>query len=204
MPPALIGAAVGVGASVLGAKAKSDAAKDAARAQTQAGQQALDVVGQELDPFADAGRAVLPQLQDSVFQGFESDPQAIIDNPLFQALSKDQEKRLINQQASLGRAGTGETQDALIRNALLLGRDFEQQDFDRQLQESQTRFNQLFGISGQGAQTAAQSALTKSDLITDVGSAKSAGEIAKGNAIAGGIQGIFSSAFGSGLIPGAK
>ncbi len=76
----------------------------------------------------------------SQFQGFNTDPSRVLNNPLFAALAKDQEQRLINQQAGLGRAGSGETNDLLTQNLLRLGTEFQ----DRDIRQQQQGFQNLF------------------------------------------------------------
>lgn len=211
MPPAaipIIAGGVVLGAGALSARNERKAAARATDAQVGAGREALAFGAEQVEPFRQIGIDAAGQVAGSVgsgaeFQGFNTDPSRIINNPLFQALSRDQEQRLINQQASLGRAGTGETNDFLTRNALLLGKQFQEQDLDRQQQEfqnrfseSQTRFSQLFDLTRLGGNVSTQQATSGSNIIQDIGNARSAGAIAKGNATSNFIRQIGGAAAG--------
>lgn len=65
----------------------------------------------------------------------DTDPNRVLNNPFFQALQEQQSQGLINQQAALGRGGSGETNDLLTQNLLLLGNEFQQQDIAQQERE---------------------------------------------------------------------
>lgn len=165
------------------------AAKDAGRVQAAAGREALEFTAEQVAPFRDVGIDAAERLQGAElagpsFQEFNRDPSRVLNNPLFQALARDQERSLINQQGALGRGGSGETNDLLIQNLLKLGGDFQQQDiqnqqaeFSNQLTENTQRFNQLFNQFQTGANISAGQASTGSGLITDIGAVKAGGII---------------------------
>lgn len=178
-----------------------DAARESARIQEQFGERALEFGAEQIGPFRDLGIESGGLLEGARFQGFDADPGRILNNPLFQALAKQQDQDLINQQAALGRGGSGETSDLLTRNLLLLGNRFQQQDFDRQFQESQLQFGQLFDQTRLGANAASQLATSGQNIITDIGSAKSGVPIVAGDvALAQGQQ--FLNTFGPNLEAG--
>jgi len=160
---------------------QEDAARESARIQEQFGREALEFGAEQVSPFRDIGISAGAQLPGAQFQGFQSDPSRVLDNPLFQALARDQEQKLIGQRAALGLGGSGGTRDSLSRNLLLLGNQFQQQDFDRQAQESNIRFGQLFDQARLGANAASQLATSGQNIITDIGSAQSGVPIVAGN-----------------------
>jgi len=145
----------------------------------------------------------LPQLQSA---------QDVINNPFFQALNAQSERDNLARNAALGLAGSGGTQDALTRNLLLLGNQFQQQDFSNQQQDfinqnanlqntlatNQQRFNQLLNVTNLGS-----NALTnQANLITGRGNAQAAGLVGQANAksaAAGNIFNLGTQAIGAGL-----
>ncbi len=160
---------------------QEDAARESARLFGIGADKALEF-GQGLtSPFIDQGTEAAGLLGGAVFQGFQSDPSRVLDNPLFQALARDQEQKLIGQRAALGLGGSGGTRDSLTRNLLLLGNQFQQQDFSRQLQENQTRFGQLFNQTQFGGQIATQQARAGENLITGKASANAGVPIVAAN-----------------------
>jgi hypothetical protein len=179
-----------------------DAAEEAARIQAAAGERALTFGEEQVAPFRDIGIAAGEQLPGAQFQGFQDDPGRVLNNPLFKALAGQQEQRLINQQAALGRGGSGETNDLLTKNLLLLGRDFQQQDFQNQLAENQTQFGQLFDQTRLGANVSTQQATSGQNIIQGIGDVQAAGEIGKSNVLNNLIeQGI---GIGTAVLTGGK
>lgn len=176
--------------------AQAAKAEKAAALQAEAAKKAETRLRTDLSPFRDVGLEAIGEF-DAPFQ-LDRDPGRVIDNPLFQALSKQQSQQLINQQAALGRGGSGETNDLLTQNVLRLGSQFQQQDFQNQLAESETRFNQTFNRANLGQASAAQAALQGADLSTSAANASAAGLIASGNAQAQGGQNAL--AVGAGLL----
>lgn len=150
-----------------------DANREAALIQTRKGDEAIDAVRGDLDPFRSVGSEAAQSLMQSVFNPAPVSAQEVIDDPFFQMMSQEQDRRLLQQKAALGLAGSGGTQDSLNRNQLLLGEQFRVNRTNERLQENQLRFNQLFNIAGLGANAAAQTGTQTANLLTDIGSAQS-------------------------------
>lgn len=176
--------------------AAAEDARTAAALQTQAALEAEQRLRGDLAPFRELGVEAIGQFGDP-FQ-LDRDPGRVLNNPLFQALSQQQNQQLINQQAALGRGGSGETSDLLTQNLLRLGQDFQQQDFQTQLAENSQRFNQIFNQANLGQASAAQAALQGADLSTQAANAGAAGIIGASNARAQGSQNAL--ALGGGLL----
>ena len=160
---------------------QEDAARESARIQGEGADEAIEFGLEQTSPFTSQGVEAAGLLPGARFQGFNTDPSRVLDNPLFQALARDQEQKLIGQRAALGLGGSGGTRSDLQRNLLLLGNQFKQQDLDRQLQESQTRFGQLFNQMQFGGQLAERGARAGENLITGRASAESGVPIVAGN-----------------------
>jgi hypothetical protein len=160
---------------------QEDAARESARIQTEGGAEAIEFGEEQLGGFRQGGLEAFQQLPGATFGGFDRDPSRVLDNPLFKALARKQEQDLIGQRATLGLGGSGGTRDALQRNLLLLGSEFQEKDLDRQLQENQTRFGQLFQTGGVGANAAGQLAASGQNILTDSAAARSGVPIVAGN-----------------------
>ncbi|MBL4891455.1 MAG: tail fiber domain-containing protein [Rhizobiaceae bacterium] len=172
------------------------AAEEAAEIQAAAALAAEQRLRGDLAPFRDVGLEAIGQFGDP-FQ-LDRDPNRVLNNPLFQALSQQQNQQLINQQGALGRGGSGETNDLLTQNVLRLGSQFQQQDFQTQLAENQQRFGQIFNQANLGQASAAQAALQGADLSTQAANAGAAGIIGASNAQAQGGQNALS--LGAGIL----
>lgn len=168
------------GIDLTGGGARS-AARSAAKIQSEFGREALEFGAEQIGPFRDLGIEAGGLLEGARFQGFDRDPSRVLDNPLFKALAREQEQNLIGQRAALGLGGSGGTRDHLTRNTLLLGNKFQQQDLDRQLQESQTRFGQLFDTTRLGANAASQLATSGQNILQGIGNAQANVPIVAGN-----------------------
>ena len=166
--------------------AQATAAEEAARLQSEGALGAEARLRADLDPFKQVGLDAIEQFGDPF--RLDRDPGRVLNNPLFQALSQQQNQQLINQQGALGRGGSGETNDLLQQNVLKLGNQFQQQDFQTQLQENQQQFGQIFNRANLGQASAAQAALTGADLSTSAATARSAGVIGAANAKADGVS----------------
>ena len=153
----------------------TDAAKDAARIQSKAGREAIDIIRGDLAPFTELGGEAANLLSSFLAQPQGVDPQSIINNPFFQALSQEQDRNTLAQRAALGLSGSGGTQDAMARQQLLLGNQFQQQELSNQ----QNRFNQLFGTTQLGANAAIGQASQVGNLLTDVAAVRGVGDQAK-------------------------
>jgi hypothetical protein len=145
------------------------AAQTAARIQSEAGQEAIDVLRGDLQPFMDVGGEAVNMLLQSIADPQAQDPNQILNDPFFQALAQQQEQGALANRAALGLAGSGGTQDVLQRNLLQLGNQFQQQNLANQ----QNRFNQLFNVAGLGQSSAAQTGAGTANLLTGIGSVQS-------------------------------
>ena len=77
---------------------------------------------------------------------FDTDPNRVLQNPIFQQAAKQQEQRLINQNAALGLGASGQTRRDLFANNAQLANQFLNEDVGRQQQE----FANQFDLSGRG------------------------------------------------------
>jgi hypothetical protein len=142
-------------------------------------------------PYEQAGAQGISPLLDSILnpQDTSVGAQEVIDNPFFKALAEDQERRLMASQAARGKLGSGETEDSLMRNVLLLGNQFQQQQQQQQKQDELNQIQNLFGLTQLGQQSAAgvgsagiQTAQNVGNLFTQIGNAQAAGKIGAQNA----------------------
>ena len=199
----------GVKESVTGAvdqvsgKAGATAARDAAETQVSAAEAAQQQLAGRTAPFEQLGRDSGGQLIGSVLQPNQfaqpqlQTPEQTLSNPFFQAMARQQDEATINQRAALGLGGSGGTEDALRRQQLLLGNQFQQQDFgnqqqvfSNQMQQNQQRFNQLFNTTGLGANAAIGAGTQIANLQTGAGAAQAAGIVGQQNARAGGFNNL--------------
>jgi hypothetical protein len=144
----------------------SDAAGHAARRAEGAQREGLATLRADLAPFKDIGSDAASQLMANLFN---YQPQDVMNNPFFQAMAQEQENQLLNERSALGLAGSGGTRDSLMRNLLLLGNDFQNQDFSRQMSSNQQRFNQLFNTSTMGQNAAAQTGTSTLNTMANIG-----------------------------------
>ena len=181
-------------------KAAADAAEDAAAIQAAAGTDAIANLRQaqieaaaRQQPFEEFGVQQGVEQLPGLFQQQQaaiSDPSAVINNPFFQAMSRDQEQRLINQRAALGKGGSGGTGDALTRNMLLLGNQFSQQNLGNIQQQIQNRFNAATIGQNAASQTGTQALNTAGNIggvMGNIANAQAAGVIGQQQA---GMQGF--------------
>lgn len=146
-----------------------DAAAEASRIQTAAGREGIDVIRGDLAPFRETGTEAVNMLLQNILDPQGQDPNEIINNPFFQALSQEQDRNTLAQRASLGLAGSGGTQDALKRNILQLGNTFQQQNLANQ----QARFAQLFNVAGMGQNAAAMTGTQTSNILQNIANSQS-------------------------------
>jgi len=83
------------------------------------------------------------------------DPSVLAD-PAFEAAQQEAAQRILASSAARGKEAAGQTQRALARESLLLGRQFAQQDLSNRLLAQQQRFAQLQAGLGLGTQEQAQ------------------------------------------------
>lgn len=157
------------------------AAESASRNLAGAGREAISGIQSAASPFSALGVQAGGQLGSFLQQDQPQlqDPSQIINNPFFQALSQDLSQNTLAQRAALGLGGSGGTQDALARQQLLLGNQFQQQDFRNQQSQQQNRFNQLLGVTQFGAGIGTDAARQTGNLLTGVANAENVGIQAK-------------------------
>ena len=201
---ALVAAGIGAAGSIIAGNKSAKAAKSAASTQaaatreaTAAQERALQQTRQDLQPFRQVGEGQIDPLTGLVDQQQQlaTDPQAqlnfVQDNPFFNALADESQRRIFQNQAARGKVGSGETAEALQNSILLLGNDLINQQLDR----SQQVFGNRLGITQLGANAAArqgQAALSTgtniANLTTQRGNALAAGQVGAANARTQGIN----------------
>lgn len=161
MPAAipLIGPALGIAGSILGSRAE----KKAARQQVRGQEAAIETQKELLGPFAQAGTAGLPAVQEFVSGGADfSQTQAF--------------KDIINTQKARGQGLSGNTLTSLT--------DFYATNFRPQ------RLNELLALPGLGANAAAGLASNVGGLQQNIGTAQARGTIGQGNQISSALGGL--------------
>ena len=189
-------------------KMQAARAEEAAQVQADAGLEALEFGAEQVGPFRDVGIEASGLLGGATlgeefaapeFQGFNLDPSRVTNNPLFQALQQEQTQNLIGRNVGQGLGGSGGVRDAIARNTLLLGSQFQDRDinqqqlgfqnqnqaFQNQLQANQARFGQIFVRTRLGANAASQLATSGQSIIQGIGNSRAAGIIGAGNAVTG-------------------
>ena len=190
--------------SIFGGDDQADAAVEAAQAQLQGTREAIKFQRQalaqtrgDLAPFREFGRNQLDQVSDNLGQirnlAFSPEEQAsfIQNNPFFDALAEDAERRIFNRAAASGRSGAGGTAEALQNSILLLGNDLLNQDLARKTGATQLGFGAVDTGLNAAARTGAASQVAGnaiSDLTTQGANAVAAGQVGAANAIASGRQ----------------
>lgn len=162
----------------------ADAAKKAARAQSESADKAIAVqkdadkqARADLTPFRDVGSTDLSGLASLV-----TDPEAqkafITNNPFFDSLAERSTNTIMNNAASRGKVGSGGTAEALQNSLVLLGSDLLNQNI-----------GQRQNLASLGANAAARQATNTigtansiADLRTQQGNAQAAGIIGARNA----------------------
>lgn len=179
-----------VGGAVIGGIATSEAASEAAGAQTQASQASVaeqrrqfDATQELLKPYVEAGTGSLAAQQALLgLSGEEAQQQAIAGletSPTFTALQQQGEEAILQNAAATGGLRGGNTQGALAQfRPALLSKLIQQQ------------FENLGGITSAGqasatgqAQLGQQSANSISSLLGDIGAAQAGSALATGQAI---------------------
>ena len=165
------------------------AAEEAAELQAAAGSDAVANLRQaqieaaaRQQPFEDFGVTQgLEQLPGAFgqLQSAISDPTAgVINNPFFQALSADQDRRLAASSAARGKFASGGTDDAFARQQLLLGNQFSQQNIGNIQSQIQNQFNAATLGQNAAAGTGAQGLRTAGNIggiIGNVANSQAAG-----------------------------
>ena len=151
----------------------SDAAGDAARRQEGMARQGLAALRGDLEPFRQVGSTAANQLMGSVYNPTAPDPNQVLNDPFFKAMADQQNNELLQSRSALGLGSSGGTQDILMRNLLLLGRGFQQENLNNQLNQNQQRFGQLFNVAGMGANAAAQTGTNSLNTMNNIGQIQS-------------------------------
>lgn len=186
----------------------SDAAGDAARRQEGAAREGLAALRADLDPFRQVGANAAGQLMGSVYSPTQQDPRQILNDPFFKAMADQQNNELLQSRAALGLGSSGGTQDILMRNLLLLGRGFQQENLNNALNQNQQRFGQLFNTAQMGQNAAAQTGSNTLQTMNNIGQIQSVPGMINAQVKAQqgqqlmGLLGTGASMFGPGLMSG--
>ena len=190
MPDPVTALVVG-GTQVVGGIMQSNAASEAAGAQTAAAEAGIaeqrrqfDMVRELLKPYVEVGTPALQQQQALIgLQGAEAQQAAIAGlegSPLFQARVRQGEEALLQRASATGGLRGGNIQAALAQ--------FRPQMLQ---QEIETQYGRLGGLTSLGQQSAAgvgtagmQTGARVAGLYGDVGAAQAGKELAQGQAFA--------------------
>ena len=158
-----------------GAKDQKQAARDAANAQVESSQAALDQAERLSAPYRGLGESAIPQ-----FQQFIDDPTGysyLQNNPMFDAALKYSGDQLKSASASRGKFNSGGLVEQLFQNYIATGNDVVNQGYNR-----------LMNPIKIGQAAAAGQAANASELLTGMGNARAAGAIGAANAQAAGTK----------------
>jgi len=195
----------------LSGKDAADAAKEAAGIQAASGREAAAIaeaaqfrLEEGLQPFTqfgvDQGIGQLPGLFEQQQAAISDPTSGVLNNPFFQALAQQQEQRLLNVQGSRGKGFSGGTRDALIRQQLLLGNQFSQQNIGNIQGQIQNQFNAANIGQSSAAQVGVSGLNTAGNIggiLGNVANAQAAGVIGQQQAGAQGVNNIIG--LGTGL-----
>lgn len=188
MPDPVTGLVVG-GTSILGGAMQAKAAKKAGQAQVEAAdlgaaeqRAAREEMRRLLEPYVAAGTPALQAQMAAVgLAGPEAQAEYVAQqeqNPLFQALARQQEQAILQQASATGGLRGGNVQGALAQYRPALLNQFLEQQYAR-----------LGGLSALGQQSAAgvgaagmQTATSIADLLGQAGAARAGAALGKGQA----------------------
>lgn len=172
-------------------KGQEKAAKNAANAQAQSGQQSIafetesrDLARSDLQPFRDFGSSNIASLQNLLTPTGQYD--YLKSNPLFQMGLDNANRATMNIQAARGKLGSGDTLLSLNNNALLSAMPL----LDRQQNNLFNAVNMGQSAAAGQANTALTTGANIGNTITDIGNARAAGIIGAGNAQANALNGL--------------
>ncbi len=189
---AVVTGAVIAGATVANSayqgKKGREAARDAARLQSEGAERAAQLTENaqeqlrgDLSPFREAGVSAIPLLQEVSTAGPVDRVAQLESNPLFQASLNARDRATLGAAATQGRIGTGDFSRQIGENYLLAASPLIQQ----QIQEEQIRKQDLLNLTNIGQSSAAQtgvselnSAISQGGNIQDAADARSAGIVA--------------------------
>lgn len=183
---------------IFGGDSSARASKDAARTQEKAArraikasERALATVRSDLQPFREAGQAELTGLSRLV-----SDPEAqrqfVTENPFFESLANDAERRLLSNAAARGKVGSGGTAVALQDALLRLGTGLVGQSVQQRQNLATLGANAAAGQATATQQTGGNI----SNLITGAGNARAAGRVGAANARQAGFSNLLNTGLG--------
>lgn len=160
----IFGADQAAAASLQAASTQAEAPRQAAELQRLTTQDviksqeaAAETARADLQPFRQAGQQALPGLQTDLegIRGLVTDPtkqaEFVQNNPFFDLLAEDAQRRLFNNQAARGKLGSGGTAEALQNSILLLGNDLVNQN----VAQRQGVFQSGLNIASLGSNAAA-------------------------------------------------
>jgi hypothetical protein len=195
----LASAAIGAGASIIGGKRQSDAAKDAAKTQARAQKQALAAQTELTRPYVEAGKNAMTQYQNlAPYQSFGMDQfQA---DPGYQFRMSEGLKALERSASARGLLQSGGT----LKDITRFGQDAASQEyqnaFQRYLTQREAAMEPYRYLTGIGQAAAAGQAANVGQGMTALGNIKSAGIMGQANAFTntlGSIAGLASDAAGA-------
>jgi len=129
-----------------------------------------DTARADLDPFAQAGAGTLDSLTALI-----NDPNAqsdfITNNPFFEALADDAQRRIFGSAAATGKMKSGGTAEALQNSLLLLGTDLVNNNVTQQMNLA----NMGLTAAGGQANVSTVGGVNIADLMGDMASAEAAG-----------------------------
>lgn len=172
-------------------KGQEKAAKNAANAQAQSGEQSIalqresrDLARQDLQPFREFGASTIPAIQALLSPSGQIG--YLENNPLFRAAIARSETPLKN---TFGYSGLrGDLSKALTENYMAQGENFINNQYNRLLSPVQIGQASAAGQANATLSTGQQIGNT----ITDIGNARAAGIIGTGNAYTNGINSLLS------------
>lgn len=177
----------GASASRSAAESQEKATKRAIRAS----ERALSTVRADLQPFREAGAGQLTGLSELI-----SDPEAqrrfVTENPFFESLASDAERRLLSNAAARGKVGSGGTAAALQDALLRLGTGLVGQNVQQRQNLATLGANAAAGQATATQQTGSNVA----NLITGAGNAQAAGQIGAANARQAGFSNLLNTGLG--------
>ena len=189
---------------ILGSRAGEDAAEEATELQTRAGTDAVSNLRQaqieaaaRQQPFetfgVEQGVNALPGSFEQLQSAINNPSSGVINNPFFQALSADQDRRLAASRAAGGKFFSGGTDDAFARQQLLLGNQFSQQNIGNLQGQIQNQFNAATIGQNAASQTGVQGLQTAGNIggiMGQVANAQASGVIGQQQAGAQGFQNL--------------
>lgn len=159
----LLNAASGIVGSM-----NQDAAEEAAKKNAQGIQTGIQANTKALQPYTQLGQQATTRINE-----IQSDPAGYIkNNPLYNSLAADAERRLLANQAAKGKVGSGGTAAALQEQLLNLGTGLVN-----------TEIGNLQNQAGIGVGAAGQVGSTAYSGNTNIGNAQAAGVIGANNAL---------------------